>query len=227
MPGFCSVARSGNWLLVRFTSPQEVLSWAVWGGGRGRSRTVAWYQVTAEDLKPPVDPQQFLREKLQERSLLEAVGLLTSADLEAYTDVEKSLGELSVHTIATVGLRNALRAGDPARALSPVGTINLLVHVSQPLSEEASVEALAVAVEARTAALLKAQIPSTETGLPATGTGTDCVVVASPLEAGARETSSPVLRYAGKHTEVGSLIGAAVLEAVQRGIELWKARPSR
>lgn len=227
MPSFCSVARSGNWLLVQFTSLQEVLSWAIWGGGRGRTRTVAWYQVSSEDLKPPVEPQEFLREKLRERSLLGAVGLLTSADLDAYTEAEKSFGELSVRSIATVGLRNALRAGDPARALSPVGTINLLVHISEPLSEEARVEALAVAVEARTAALLKAQIPSLETGLPATGTGTDCVVVASPLEVSARETSSRVHRYAGKHTEVGSLIGAAVLEAVQRGIGLWKARPSR
>lgn len=221
MDDSCSVVREGNWLLASFSRPQEVQSWAVWGGGRRRARTVAWYQVEAEDLKPPVDPKEFLGQKLLERSIPEAVGLLTSADLDSHVDVKKSSGELSVHTIATVGLRNAVRVGDPPSVVSPVGTINLLCHLSFPLTEEAHLEALAMAVEARTTALLEAEIPSPETGLWATGTGTDCIVVAAPLNEG---NDSRVVRYVGKHTEPGHLLGLAVLEAVREGIRRWKER---
>lgn len=197
-----------------------MLSWAVQGGGRRRADTVAWYRVQAQDLAPPVDPRQFLRQKLLERSIPDAVGLLTSANLDSHADMEKVCEGLRVRALATVGLSNALRVGDPLRPAVPVGTINLLCHISSPLSEEAHLEALSVAVEARSLAVLEASIPSHQTGLPATGTGTDCVVVAAP------ESSSEVIRYAGKHTQAGHLIGEVVLETMRQGIRLWRTLSS-
>jgi|RhiMethySRZTD1v2_1073278.scaffolds.fasta_scaffold00092_42 adenosylcobinamide amidohydrolase len=47
-----------------------------------------------------------------------------------------------------------------------------------------------------------------------TGTGTDCLVIAAP-EAHRWAT------YAGKHTAIGHLVGAAVCEAITRGAALW------
>jgi adenosylcobinamide amidohydrolase len=58
----------------------------------------------------------------------------------------------------------------------------------------------------------EAGVPSTRTGLPASGTGTDCIVIASPRAPGG-------VPYAGKHTAIGHAIGAAVLEATRRGVE--------
>src|SRR5207237_10770827 len=75
---------------------------------------------------------------------------------------------------------------------------------------------LGLAAEARTAAVLEARVPSRRTGKPATGTGTDCIVVAAP-DAGAR------LAYAGKHTPIGALAGGVVREAVERGVRRWIA----
>ncbi len=95
-----------------------------------------------------------------------------------------------------------------------MGTINLLCQVSIGLSEEALIEACALAVEARTAALLDATLPSPLSGLPCTGTGTDCVVIAAPR-------GRPKERFAGKHTACGSAIGAAVRRAVARGVRVW------
>ena len=69
-------------------------------------------------------------------------------------------GDCSARCVATVGLGNALCAGDPPVAGEPAGTINLLCHVSTPLSELALLEALALAAEARTLALLEARVPS-------------------------------------------------------------------
>ena len=202
-------------LLVRFNKPHVLLSWAVYGGGLIESDTVVWYRVSSDDLEPPASPHAFLHQKLKAESLTHGVGLLTSADLAGYTDVEKVYEKLSARAIATVGLSSALRVGDPPREILQPGTINLLCVLSAPLSFEAHLEALSIAAEARTAAVLEAAIPSTQTSLPATGTGTDCIVMAAPREG---PDSDETLCYAGKHTAAGHLIGKAVFEAVSRAI---------
>jgi adenosylcobinamide amidohydrolase len=119
-------------------------------------------------------------------------------------------GAFSARCIATVGLGNALRAGDPPGRATP-GTINLLCRLNLALSPEAQLEALALAAEARTLAVREASVASTRSGLPASGTGTDCIVIAAP------RAGEPAA-YAGKHTAIGHVIGAAVHEATRRGI---------
>lgn len=212
----CSVKRRGRWLVVEFRDPQLALSWAIVGGGCRRVRTVAWCQVEDRELRPPVDPCRFLRRRFREDGIAEGVGLLTSRSLDSYVDVERRYGGFTVRSIATVGLGNAIRIGDPPGPSARIGTINLLCSLSVRLSENALVEALALATEARTAAVLEARVPSSVSGLTATGTGTDCIVVSAVGEGAA-------LEYAGKHTVVGHLIGASVTEAIRRGAELWKA----
>jgi len=197
--------------VVRFPEPHLIVSWALVRGGKTQTDIIAWYRVTKEELKPPVDPKEFLKKRLAEASIPNAVGLLTSADLDLYSDIEKLGEEVSVRSIATVGLANALRVGDLPRVAEPVGTVNLLCQVSRPLSKEAFLEALSIATEARTTALLESEVLSTESGMPASGTGTDCIVIAAPR-------SGEKLSYAGKHTLLGHLIGASVLEAVRSGI---------
>ncbi|HEV3193757.1 MAG TPA: adenosylcobinamide amidohydrolase, partial [Polyangiaceae bacterium] len=87
--------------------------------------------------------------------------------------------------------------------------------VDVALSALALLEALAIAAEARTAAILEVGVASSRSGKPATGTGTDCIVIASPkARAGAP--------YAGKHTDIGAAIGAAVLDAVRVGARAWQ-----
>ena len=211
-----SVSRRERWLIAEFTDPQVVLSWAIVGGGLRRVRTVAWYQVEERELRPPVDPRRFLRQRLEESGMAEAVGLLTSRSLDSYVDVERSYGSWSARCIATVGLGNALRVGDPPGPTGRIGTVNLLCSISGALSANALIEVLSLASEARTAAILEARVPSGVSGLAATGTGTDCIVVSAAADGVA-------LEYAGKHTVVGHLIGAAVTEAMRRGVEVWKA----
>jgi adenosylcobinamide amidohydrolase len=215
-PQRVAIARQGRWLVTRFTTAQHVLSWAIVGGGRRTTRTVAWYQVRAHELRPPVDARHLLRQRLAEAALSDAVGLLTSCDLDTYVDVERRHGALAVRCIATVGLGNALRAGDPPGPTARIGTINLLCCVSASLTEEALVEGLALAAEARAAEVLEASVVSRRTGRPATGTGTDCIVIAAPTGGG----PAP---YVGKHTVLGHLIGVAVGEATRRGVEGWRS----
>ena len=72
-------------------------------------------------------------------------------------------------------------------------------------------EALAMAAEARVAAVQEAGILSRRTKRPATGTGTDCIVVASSSRGGTQQ-------YCGKHTLLGELIGKAALRSCARAL---------
>ena len=143
-----------------------------------------------------------------------AVGFMTSRRALAWMESEATEGDCNAWAIGTVGLSNRLRAGDSCSVHQP-GTINLLVCCSQPLTVEASLEALCLASEAKTLAMMETGERSVQSGLPATGTGTDCLAIAWPL-AGERSC------YAGKHTPAGSAIGRAAYLAVAKGIREWK-----
>lgn len=202
-----------RWLLVSFDEFQETRSWAIYGGPRKVTQTVVWYQVQKDDLNVSVDAKEFSKHLFVQNGFENAVGLLTGALLSHYADVQKTDGDLSVRSIGTVGMENALRVGDPLGQFESVGTINLLCAISVPLTEEAFLEAMSIAVEARTAAVLAFDISSSQTGLPATGTGTDCIVVAAPAVS---HVSS--LEFAGKHTRVGSLIGGSIFETMSQAL---------
>jgi adenosylcobinamide amidohydrolase len=202
---------SPGWLVARFATEHTTASWAIVAGGLRTAWAVAWLQVREAELPPAVDPRALLGDRLAAAGLRGAVGLMTTRDLASYVDATARHGELSARCIATVGLGNALRAGDPPGRSVP-GTINLLCRVSVALSPEAQLEALALAAEARTLAVREAGVSSTRSGAPASGTGTDCIVIAAPRTDG-------VAGYAGKHTAIGHAIGAAVLDATRRGIE--------
>jgi adenosylcobinamide amidohydrolase len=209
-------------LRVRFARPQRVVSWAIAGGGVRRASEVIWLEVDDQELRPPVDARSYVRARLQQAGAPHAVALLTSRRLHAYVDQRVDHDglvcgrDLSARCIATVGLGNALRAGDLPGPSARIGTINVLCALSIALSPEAMLEALALAAEARTLAVREAAIPSRRSGLPASGTGTDCIAICAPVLTGGR-----VDRYAGKHTAVGHVIGAAVESAVRRGAEQW------
>jgi adenosylcobinamide amidohydrolase len=211
-----SIALRDRMLLVSFGGRVRACSWAIVGGGFARARHVAWIEVQDAELRPPVDPRVLACERLRAEGLEgDVIGLLTSRRVATFEECAMEDGEVVARAVATVGLGNALRAGDPAGVAGRIGTINLLVHVSAPLTDEAILEASAIATEAKTAAVLEAQITSRRTGRPATGTGTDCTVLACTPAPGRREV------YAGKHTRTGALVGAAAHRVVRAGVRRW------
>jgi adenosylcobinamide amidohydrolase len=211
------VVESAGWraLVVDLGAPHEVLSWAIVNGGRRRATSVAWREVRRGELGPSVDAAMLMRRTLDGLQAPDAVGLMTARDVRCH-DVERvARGGVEAACVATIGLGNLLAVGDePAAGTARVGTINVLCRVSVGLTEEALIEACALVAEARTAAVLAAGLQSPLSARPATGTGTDCIVVAAPSVAD-REP------FAGKHTACGSAIGAAVFGAVGRGVARW------
>ncbi len=209
------VRHEGRWLVATLPAPEQILSWAVVGGGRAVSQHVAWYQVMDDELRPPVDAAEFFQARLAERGLEGAVGLLTSASLDRHAVVQRSYGGVAATAVVTVGMGNALCIGDEPGASGRIGTINILCRTSLPLSAEAGMEAMSLVTEARTAAVLDSGVLSRRSARPATGTGTDCIAVASPLARAGQ-------RYAGKHTALGHVVGAAVFEAVAQSLAAWQ-----
>jgi adenosylcobinamide amidohydrolase len=211
-----------RWLEVDLCVPHSTLGWTVIGGGRSQTQHVFWYQVSDTELLPDINARLFFEERRKQwRGDTQGVGFLTGCSLDEFVERRLERNGLSTRCIATIGLRNALRIGDPPRTATPSpGTINIFLQVSRPLSECASLEALSLVAEARTSAVLDGHVPSMVGNTIATGTGTDCIVIASPLPS---DDESEV-DYVGKHTELGHLIGSSVYGAVSQGVWQSKSR---
>jgi adenosylcobinamide amidohydrolase len=201
------------WLTARLPTPHRMLSWAPHNPGFVTADTVTWREVRDADLTEDFDALSWLRDSLSARGEAGCVGLLTSRDLGRYRLETACSGRISACCLATVGLTNAERVGSRQRIVQTrPGTINLLAVTDAALDDTALIELSSIAAEARTAAVID-HGPDLPTGR-ATGTGTDCIVVAAPTGTEA---------FAGLHTEVGEAIGAAVYTAVAGGVYAWMA----
>lgn len=216
------ISRSDQVLVVELPAAHACLSFAPHGGGDTVTQLVANHAVQSSELTLEVDALALLRARQAALVGRDGVAMMTACALEHAVvaraqDIDE-VGRVSAVAVATVGLSNLLRAGDSPGALAQVGTINVIVWVSCPLTLGARIEALTIAAEARTLAVLDAGLPSRRSGAPATGTGTDCIALLSPL---ARASAGA---YAGKHTAVGAVVGRAVHESVAAGVASWTAR---
>lgn len=206
-----------RYIHIEFEKEMNFLSWAIVGGGKNQGKDIYWAQVEDNELPLHLDPIDVLKSRMQRDDLINAPALMTSAQINDFTYSSQQRGELQVEVLSTVGLGNAIRVGDHVRDYPRVGTINLVVSINKTLSENAQIEALSIISEARTLSVLENNISSTKSQTLATGTGTDCIILAS-----AQKEDTYV--YSGKHTVLGELIGKAVLESVNLGIQKWIRR---
>jgi adenosylcobinamide amidohydrolase len=189
---------------------------------------IANHQVRLDDPDAARAPRTFLARCMRKAGYepRDAVVMMTGANVARAGYAVVSRGGFAVGAWCTAGFSNALRAGDratvvPRRSgeLVAPGTINLIVMANRPMAREALAEAIQIAAEARTLAILDAGVKSVRSGAPATGTGTDCIAVAAPVSGaavGARGRGANQERYCGKHTLLGELIGRAVMQSCAR-----------
>ena len=203
------------WLQAELPEVMPILSHAPYGGGLTQSRHILWLEVRNTDLPPDFPAEDWLGSEVQGTPFgarAGAVAMLTSRDVSQWAEAQAEVEGIHAHAVVTLGLSNAESVG---RRLpwhsADFGTINLLVATDAALTDMARLEALTIAVQARTAAVIEMGWPLA-TGI-ATGTGTDCTALASP--------SGP-LRYAGLHTALGEAIGAAARAAVTRACGEWR-----
>lgn len=206
------IRSAAPFLVAEFDTPQNMLSWSLTRPGFVVARSVVWLEVRDSDLPIHVDPAELLRERMGREGHAEAVHLMTSRDLAHHHLASAAAGAVTSSCLATVGLSNAARIGEPFDGSAPIGTINLLAHVNASLSEAAQLEALSIVTEARTAAVMDLGLK--RRGHIVTGTGTDCIVVACPCD-------GQEMPFAGLHTDIGLSLGRAVYDAVTEGGLRW------
>ena len=226
---------TGNTLVIDLGRLGKVLSSAPQGGGLRSARYILNHQITVQagSERPTIisekpggpnwgDPSRYLRRVANTLSISKNhVGLMTAVPMNQLVIGHEEFKGIWVECFATVGVTNAVRAGEwPAagsdqRRLTHIGTINLILVTNVALSSSAMVGAAQVATESKTGILRDHAVPSW-TGMPgATGTGTDVVVVAGRF----REKDARLF-YSGTHTVIGAMVGRVVADCVTQGLAL-------
>lgn len=206
---------------ARFTRPLDALSSAILNGGK--TRALGWLNLRVTGDSPAEvalpSPAQTLSAYADTLTLPAAVvGMMTAASMKSCRMRYVKRDDIFVCCIATTGIANARRAGDPADSddwqscQRRLGTINIALFTNAHLSDAAKVEALQLIAEAKTAACHDGKVISPVSGRVATGTGTDASAVFS-------DPDGLPIDYCGKHVVMGEIIGSLVYDVVQEGIE--------
>jgi adenosylcobinamide hydrolase len=225
--GHISYRIDGGTLIIDLKNLHRIISSAPRRGGIVRARSILNHQVPVNPLTPGRhiatrwgDPSRYLgRLAIRIKARRPTVGLMTAVPMtQLIVDREQS-GRVWVECFCTVGVTNAVRAGEPLLPTPAkserhsLGTINIILVTNATLTMTAMVGAVQVATESKTGTLMHNKVRSTaRKSSLATGTGTDAVVVASSLN------GIHKLAYSGTHTEIGAMIGRLVTRCVQAGL---------
>lgn len=203
-------------LIINLPKTHSILSWAPFNGGLTRSNCL--FNQGCDHFEES-DLESIFKSVIKQNNLpSDAVGLLTGANVSRYVEIFLVDGPLWVHAVATVGLNNARSVGDPAdvilsQPVDRIGTINIIIICNALPYASGLVEAIHIATMGKTSAMIEAGIKSKKSEKLATGTGTDCIVIA-----GSGEVQE---NYCGMHTILGEMIGKAVKEIIKKGIQKW------
>ncbi|MDW8293192.1 MAG: adenosylcobinamide amidohydrolase [Anaerolineae bacterium] len=150
------------------------------------------------------------------------VGLITAARLEDAGLYVERFDQGAVAALVTLGISLPTAAGREesvrAEVSQPAGTINIIVVVDAALSPAAQVNAVITATEAKSLVLAEHNV-RTPKGYLASGTPTDCVVIAC-TNRGAR------FAFGGPISPIGALIGRAVRVATEQALHAWRRHTS-
>lgn len=211
-----------NYIKLHAAQPLKVVSSAVHNAGIGwyevlLNRSIAWdYKIehVAEETREFLVEQNF--------APTNSVVMLTAVPTACVSIKCYAADNCSLIVMVTAGVGNSI---DVTRAYERndeyyIGTINTWVIINGKLSDEAFIQAMITATEAKTKALQERQVVDAKTGTLATGTATDSLLIAA-TQVGTQ------LPYAGPITEIGKLIGRGVFETTIQAIDAYEANKNK
>lgn len=210
-------------ITIRTDIPFKTFSSAVIGAGFRWGRTFVNRHVNKNYHANDVEAEfsAYLTEHQIDRE--ETIAMMTAAYLEDVCMKKYDDGTLKLLVVVTAGVSNAV---DASRAYSvehfaqTIGTINTWVFIEGTLTEEAFVQAIMTATEAKAKAMHDEHILDPDTNTIATGTSTDSLLIAAS-QTGEHHP------YAGTITQLGKAIGKNVYEATILAIQKNKLRKSQ
>jgi adenosylcobinamide amidohydrolase len=221
------IRRSGRFLVSELLLPHRVISTSACNGGQSDTIRYLVNHQSCEGSGHHERAACLISMGLERyhSSVCEELGLPaeltatmgTAANMSYATIRQCGDDTISVAAVVTAGVQgNASCAGDPTTwtetpaalsTTSPVGTINIQVLLSCPVTQGALSRAVVTMTEAKTAALQQLAVRSRYSLDLATGTTTDQFCVAAPLQ------GDPPRRYTSTGTKLGEYLGVAVRDA--------------
>ncbi|WP_088007630.1 adenosylcobinamide amidohydrolase [Indiicoccus explosivorum] len=213
-PGDLAVSAEG----VAFQSrkPMKTVSSAVINAGAGWFRTFLNRRIPADYNCP--DSEEEMKEYVIQEGFrpTETVGMMTAVRTEGAVVREYTFAAGTLVIMVTAGIGTATDVSRASVREIPAGTINTWVLINGTLSEEAFIQAMITATEAKAKALAEEDVRDQLTGTVATGTPTDSLLIAATQQ-------GTEIRYAGPVTEAGSTIGKGVFECTVEAIRRYRA----
>ncbi|MBS8263877.1 hypothetical protein DYI25_05425 [Mesobacillus boroniphilus] len=211
---------TGDFVVLNSPIPLKTMSSGVVGAGTG------WYRTFVNrHVDKGYDCSDHRKEMIhylkgQGFEPGETVGMMTAVMLEDVCYKQYQEEGFSVFIVVTAGTGNAVDASKSSEYysddMSP-GTINIWIFISGELTEEAFIQSIMTATEAKTKTLHDLEIRDRLSGTVATGTSTDSILIAS-THCGQK------LDYAGTITPLGRIIGKGVHECTAEAIRNSKKR---
>lgn len=204
---------------LRSPIPLRTMSSGVVGSGTGWHQTFinrcVGHDYDCSDHR--VEMKAYLKQHGYEPG--ETVGMMTAVRLEDAVYKLFNGNGFSVFIVITAGAGNAVDASkrEGYSALYQPGTINTWIFINGNLTEEAFIQSIMTATEAKVKALHDQEIRDSVTGTLATGTSTDSILIAA-------SQSGRELEYSGTITPLGQLIGKGVYECTVDAIRKYKRR---
>ncbi|ALX48562.1 adenosylcobinamide amidohydrolase [Lentibacillus amyloliquefaciens] len=192
--------------------PLRTLSSGVCGAGIGwNTQFVNRHVPNDYDCSDPTGEMQDYLEK-NGFDVSRTVGMMTAVELKnaAYSLWEND--QISIYTVVTAGTGNAKDSTQPVAQPIRQGTINIWVFINGHLTDEAFIQAIMTATEAKAQGLRELDIRDRQTGTIATGTSTDSILVAATQQ-------GELVPYAGTATELGQFIGQSVYAETKKAIK--------
>ncbi|CAM3136875.1 adenosylcobinamide amidohydrolase [Filibacter tadaridae] len=211
------ISISSDYVALHSEKPLKTLSSAVHNAGMGWFRTFVNRHVDADYHCDDVKVEMASYLEGQGFHDTDTVGMMTAVTTQ-HAEVEEYHADFgSVIIVVTAGVGNAV---DVSEALTRdrehrIGTINTWVIVNGQLPDEAFIQAMITATEAKAKALQTEKVLDPLTGTIATGTSTDSLLVAATQQ-------GEHLPYAGPITELGKRIGHGVYDCTVRAIQAYK-----
>ncbi|MFP3917564.1 adenosylcobinamide amidohydrolase [Lysinibacillus telephonicus] len=202
---------------LKLNFPLRVLSSAVHNAGLG------WYsnfinRTVKADYNIDKVKEEFLQYLLDEGfSPTNTVGMMTAVDTKNAVIKQYNASFGDVFVIVTAGIGNAIDVSQAYKHEDSlhIGTINTWVVINGKLSDEAFVQAMMTATEAKTKALQQEKVYDFRSNSIATSTPTDSLLVAATQQ-------GPLMQYGGPITDVGKVIGRGVFEATKEAIQIYR-----
>lgn len=201
---------------LRMFLENQVLSSAPWNGGFKEDVGIIANHTVAPDfncgpkqcdsyiMNSIIDPH-----RMPEKSVIMLTAVPQENMVYGYCDEY-----IPIACWVTAGVSNALAVGDPARwrEKQMAGTVNTVLLIDAELTQSALVNTFMLVVEAKVKAFYDLGIKSRESEETATGTGTDCVVVAS------KKAKRDPFHFAGTHTVFGERVGSMIVDTIKSAI---------